>query len=78
MLESMNPHEGIIVRGVGEFDAAHKLDRITPVKHLSHLYRMNPQTTRRTRNVPRLSTILVALFLATLAALYWIGKLHGR
>jgi hypothetical protein len=39
---------------------------------------MNPQTARRSRNVPRLSTILSALFLATLAALYWIGKLHGR
>jgi hypothetical protein len=48
------------------------------MKHLSHLHRMNPQAARRSRHVPRLSTILPALFLVTLAALYWIGKLHGR
>ena len=48
------------------------------MKHLSHLYRMNPQASRRQRNVPRLSTILTALFISALAALYWIGKLHGR
>jgi hypothetical protein len=48
------------------------------VKHLSHLYRMNPQAARPSRHVPRLSTVLSVLFLATLAALYWIGKLHGR
>jgi hypothetical protein len=39
---------------------------------------MNPQAARRTRNVPRISTILTALFIITLAALYWIGKLHAH
>jgi hypothetical protein len=48
------------------------------VKHLSHLHRMNPKSTRHSRSVPRISTILAALLLATLAALYWIGKLHGH
>ncbi len=48
------------------------------MKHLSHLHRMNPQAARPSRRVPRLSTILTALFISALAALYWIGKLHGR
>jgi hypothetical protein len=48
------------------------------MKHLSHLYRMNPQAARRSRSIPRISTLLAALFIATLAALYWIGKIHGR
>jgi hypothetical protein len=39
---------------------------------------MNPQAARRSRNVPRLSTILSVLFLATLAALFWIGKIHSK
>ncbi len=48
------------------------------MKYLSHLHRMNPQASRRSSNIPRLSTILTALFISASFPLYWIGKLHGR
>jgi len=37
---------------------------------------MNPQSASHQRKAPRISTILTALFVSALAALYWIGKMH--
>jgi hypothetical protein len=37
---------------------------------------MNPQAAPRPRKIPRLSTILTALFVSALAALYLIGRMH--
>jgi hypothetical protein len=72
----MEPHPNILH---DEFDGVAEIDKMkVNMKHLSHLYRMNPQASRRQRNVPRISTILTALFISALAALYWIGKLHGH
>jgi hypothetical protein len=39
---------------------------------------MNPLAASRPRKVPRISTILTALFISALAALYWIGKFHSH
>jgi hypothetical protein len=39
---------------------------------------MNPQAASRPRKVPRISTILTALFISALAALFWIGRLHSH
>jgi hypothetical protein len=46
------------------------------MKYPSHLHRMNPQSSHRPRNIPRISTILTALFVSALAALYMIGRMH--
>jgi len=47
---------------------------VIDMKHLSHLHRMNPQASPSPRKVPRISTILTALFISALAALYFIGR----
>jgi hypothetical protein len=39
---------------------------------------MNPQAAPRPGKVPRISTLLTALFITALAALYWIGKIHSH
>ena len=49
------------------------------MKNHSHLFRMNPQAIRRHRRASSsISTLIGALFLAAVVALYWVGKLHTK